>query len=106
MSIIVKVSLEKDLLQNEWIKAKCQSSMVYSQNLYAALCNNRFFCGDEEWTCSWRHAGDIVSNIRNCGEDYMAWYCSGAANTKGYVTEGFATEEIRLDLLRIGWFIK
>lgn len=106
MTIITKPDLEHDLLNSEWIKSKCQSSMVYSQNLYAALCNNKFFYGDKEWTCSWRHSAGIVSDIRNCGEDYMSWYCSGVSTREEFVTEGFATEEIRLDLIRLGWTVQ
>lgn len=106
MTIITEPDLENDLLNSEWIKNKCQSSMVYSQNLYAALCNNKFFYGDKEWTCSWRHSAGIVSDIRGCGEDYMAWYCSGVSTREGFVTEGFSTEEIRLDLMRLGWITK
>lgn len=106
MNVITEPNLETDLLNSEWIKSKCQSSAVYAQHLYAALCNNRFFYGDKEWTCSWRHSAGIVSDIRNCGEDYMAWYCSGMNGTNGFVAESFITEEIRLDLIRLGWIAK
>lgn len=106
MNILAKADLEKDLISSEWIKNKCQSSLIYSQNLYAALCNNRFFYGDEEWACSWRHSGGLVAEIRNCGEDYMSWYCSGIGYAEGYVVEGFVTEEIKLDMVRLGWTIK
>lgn len=102
----MKPNLEKDLLSSEWIKQKCNHSSVYSQNLYAALCNNRFFYGDEEWTCSWRYAGGIVSEI-NGNNDYMDFYCSGiATHINGFVAEGCATDEIKLDLMRLGWIIK
>lgn len=97
--------LEHDLLNSDWIKNKCIHSPVYSQNLYAALCNNRFFYKDKEWTCSWRYAGGLVSEINN-HNDYMDYYCSGISDAAGYVGEGFATDEIRTDLLRLGWVIK
>lgn len=100
------INLEQDLLTSEWIRSKCQSSLVYSQNLYAALCNNRFFYENKEWTCSWRHSGGIVAEIRNCGEDYMAFYCSGISTAQGFVSESFVTEEIRLDLMKLGWIVK
>lgn len=101
----MKADLEKDLLSNDWIKDKCNTSQIYSQNLYAALCNNRFFYNDEEWTCSWRYSGGIVSEI-NGENDYLDYYCSGISDSNGYVSEGFVTEEVRLDLLRLGWIIK
>jgi hypothetical protein len=102
----MKPNLESDLFNSETIVTKCKTSTVYAQNLYACLCNNRFFYDDQQWTCSWRMSGGIVADIRNCGEDYMDWYCSGMANIDGYVAEGRSTEEIRLDLLKLGWVVK
>jgi hypothetical protein len=102
----MKPNLEFDLFNNDTILEKCKHSLVYSQNLYAALCNNRFFYNEEEWTCSWRMSGGIVADIRDCGEDYMDWYCSGMSDKQGYVPEGVVTNEISLDLMKLGWTIK
>ena len=101
----MKPDLELDLLKSDEIVNKCIHSNIYSQNLYAALCNNRFFYGDEEWTCSWRFAGGIVADLRDMGEDYMTFYCSGIGSSKenGYVPESVVTEEISLDLMKLGW---
>ena len=93
----MKPNLEFDLFNNDTILEKCKHSLVYSQNLYAALCNNRFFYNEEEWTCSWRHAGSIVAEIVGEG-DYTTYYCSG--------NESVVTEEISLDLMKLGWTIK
>lgn len=93
----MKANLEQDLLKVNYIVQKCKNDK-YAQNLYAALCNNRFFKNDEEWTCSWRHAGGLVADLRNKGEDYMDFYCSG--------NEGQVTSEIRNDLLNLGWVVK
>ena len=103
-----KPNLEADLLKTEYIVNKCKSSEVYSQNLYAALCNNRFFKDNEEWTCSWRYAGGIVADLRDVGEDYMSFYCSGIGSNHidGYVPESVVTPEITNDLLNLGWIIK
>ena len=49
---------------------------------------------DELWSCSWRYSGSIVSRLLNTG-NYMDWYCSG--------NEGFVSDEIATDLLKIGW---
>ena len=100
-----KPNLENDLKNSDTIKEKCKHSEIYSQNLYSALCNNRFFYGTDEWTCSWRYAGGLVSQM-NDGNDYMDFYCSGISDIKGHVSEGFVTEEIRLDLAKLGWIIK
>lgn len=101
-----KADLEYDLLKNDHIVTNCKTSDVYSQNLYAALCNNRFFYGNEEWTCSWRVSAGIIADIRNCGEEYIDWYCSGIGDKEGYVSEGFVTDEIKLNLMMMGWIVK
>jgi hypothetical protein len=104
----MKPDLEQDLLKVDYIVQKCKNNDVYAQNLYAALCNNRFFKNDEEWTCSWRVSGGIIAGIRNIGEDYIDWYCSGMASdhVKGYVPESVVTSEVRNDLLNLGWVVK
>jgi hypothetical protein len=100
--------LSYDLRKCEWLVAKCKSSENYSQNLYAALCNNLFRKGDSEWHCSWRSSAGLVSNLREEG-DYIKWYCSGIPADwdlpvkDGCVNEGTVTEEIRSDIERLGW---
>ena len=60
-------------------------------------------------------AGGIVADMREQG-DYIDWYCSGIGNSEdgyglagnkpeqgAYVPEGVVTEEIELDLNRLGW---
>ena len=102
------VNLEKDLIDNQWIKDKCRTSKIYPQNLYAAMANNRFFYGDKEWTCSWRYAGGLVAGLVGDGENYMDYYCSGigSGHNEGFVSEGVVTDEIRSDLAKIGWIVK
>jgi len=90
-------NLEYDLINNDRIVEKCVNSPVYCRDLYGALCNNRFFYGDSEWTCTWRMAGGIVAEIVGEG-DYMTYYCNG--------NEGVVTDEIRLDLMMMGWTVK
>ena len=111
-----KANLEHDLIKSDYITNKCSNSEFYSQNLYAAMCNNLFYKNGEEWSCSWRYAGGIVADIRNVGESYIDFYCSGIGGfreslsvpslTDGYVGESFVTDEIRSDLLDLGWTIK
>jgi len=97
-------SLEKDLRSSEDVSKKCQDSKVYSQNLYAALCNNDFFKDKIKWHCSWRHAGGIVASLNQKG-DYINWYCSGIEAREPYVQEGFVTEQIKNDIEGFGWKI-
>jgi hypothetical protein len=91
------MDLEQDLINNNTIVSKCVHSEIYCLDLYGALCNNRFFYGDREWTCTWRMAGGIVAEIINRG-NYIDWYCSG--------NEGIVTDEIKLDLMMMGWIVK
>ena len=119
-----KNNLEYDLLTTDWILAKVRNSEVYSQNLYAALCNNDFqkrdlwpILKEEIWSCSWRYAGGIIADMREEG-DYIDWYCSGIRGplmddevngenfiSKGYVSESVVTDEIRDDLFKLGWLV-
>jgi hypothetical protein len=127
-----KNNMEYDLLTTDWILEKVRGSESYSQNLYAAICNNDFIkldvipvLKDERWSASWRYAGGIVADMRQEG-DYIDWYCSGIRDTfhndddtqdyteeqlarlevtKNYVPEGCITDEIRNDLQRLGWAV-
>ena len=99
-------NLEIDLFKTDWIVSKCLNSDVYSQNLYAAICNNLFYKDGEEWGASWRMAGGIVADLRNKGERYIDWYCSGMVDKQGYLPEGTVSDEIRKDLGELAWTIK
>lgn len=100
-------NLEWDLRSSEYIVQKCKADQSYSQNLYSAMCNNLFYKGEKEWSCSWRYAGGIVADLNEAG-DYIDWYCSGIGSSANdrYVGEGFVTEEVRSDLLKLGWVVK
>jgi hypothetical protein len=115
-------NLEYDLRSTQWILDKVRASEVYAQNLYAALCNQQFtrlevmsILKDQRWSCSWRHAGGIIADMREEG-DYIDWYCSGirggmdlsdaaleSTEDTVFVPEGTVTDEIREDLERLGW---
>ena len=121
-----KNNLEYDLRSSKELCDKAKASDAYAQNLYAAMCNmtwqSREFWQElkgETWSCSWRHAGGIVADMREEG-DYIDWYCSGIGNSDGgygldahlpekdesgrtYVPESHVTDEIELDLNRLGW---
>jgi hypothetical protein len=111
-----KDNLEYDLRSNKWICDKTKSTKTYAQNLYAALCNQDWqrnevwpLLKDQRWSCSWRHAGGIVADMREEG-DYIDWYCSGIQSEPdenwidlGHVSEGTVTDQIREDLFKLGW---
>jgi len=110
--------LELEMMSAEWFRNKVCESESYAQNLYAAMCNNEFvkndvwpILEDKRWSCTWRYAGGLVADLREEG-DYLDWYCSGmgfydkkGADMKGYVPESLVTDEIRADLLKLGWLV-
>ena len=118
-------SMQTDMMEAEWFRNRVKSSKSYAQNLYAAMCNNDFqkqdtweVLTDNRWSCSWRAAGGVVATLRDCNEDYMDYYCSGMGGfatldrdpgiyyeENGYVKESEVTDEIRADLLRLGWVV-
>jgi hypothetical protein len=128
-----KDNMEYDLRSTQWIIDKVKGDDVYAQNLYASMCNRDFTKNDvwpilteKRWSCSWRHAGGIIADMQEKG-DYIDWYCSGIKNNenlddeqfseltkeqqefylkmKAYVGEGMVTDEIREDLLKLGWIV-
>lgn len=125
-------NMEYDLRSTKWICDKAKASQAYAQNLYASMCNNEFIKNDvwplltdKRWSASWRSAGGIVANMVEKG-DYIDWYCSGIkgdvsdeefydmskeqqeyylyTKTK-FVSESVVTDEIREDLLKLGWIV-
>ena len=127
-----KDNMEYDLRSTQWIIDKAKDD-AYAQNLYAAMCNNDFTKNDvwpilteKRWSCSWRSAGGIIADMQEKG-DYIDWYCSGIRDSKildddeyqaltkeqqesyiqgkKFVPEGCVTDEIREDLLKLGWIV-
>lgn len=124
----MKYDLVEDIRNSPEMMAKIRADdRRYAQNLYAAWCNMRW-CPKEMWPtirqdpdkdlwgASWRAAGRIVADLRNKGEDYMDYYCSGIREVSwneeenktwdplGYASEGEIKEEIAEDLDKLGWF--
>jgi hypothetical protein len=116
--------LELEMMASEWFRNKVCENESYAQNLYAAMCNNEFvkndvwpILEDKRWSCSWRYAGGLVADLREEG-DYMDWYCSGIQGVtydtvedekifrkRQFVAESVVTDEIRADLLKLGWIV-
>ena len=126
-------NMEYDLRSAEWIIDKVKGDEVYAQHLYAAMCNNNFtkngvwpILTEKRWSASWRSAGGIIADMREEG-DYIDWYCSGIRDAndltdeqfsqltkdqqeayikgKSFVSESVVTDEIRADLLKLGWIV-
>ena len=128
-----KDNMEYDLRSTQWIIDKTKADDVYAQHLYASMCNKDFTKNDvwpilteKKWSCSWRHAGGIIADMQEKG-DYIDWYCSGIRDNKildddeyqaltkeqqesyiqckKFVPESVVTDEIREDLLKLGWIV-
>lgn len=113
----MKKNLEIDLHQADWLVDKVLCSDTYAQNLYAALCNNTFVYEGlnisdislpDEWSCSWRHAGGIIADIRSkkYNECYLDWYLTGCSVIEGYLPESVISDEIKNDLAALAWKLK
>jgi hypothetical protein len=65
----------KDIL----INSNKMSDITFANKVYANLCNLVWYdyINDEVISQSWRGAGGFVADIRNIGEDYIDFYCSG-----------------------------
>ena len=61
------------------IDSNKMSDITFANKVYANLCNLVWYdyINDEVISKSWRSAGGFVADIRNIGEDYMDFYCSG-----------------------------
>ena len=116
--------LELEMMNCVWFRNKVRENERYAQNLYAAMCNNEFIKNDvwpiledKRWSFSWRDACGLVADLRE-ERHYLDWYCSGIQGVtydivedekifraKQYVGEGVVTDEIRADLLTLGWIV-
>lgn len=108
------VSLEKDMKGDPEIISLCKDREI-AKDFYRAICNMQWkknnIPEDEQiiqklqgydpgvWSCTWRYAGGIISDIRNdnykTAEDYMSFYCSGE--------EGYVSEIVEDNFNRLGW---
>ena len=96
--------LEDDLLSSDTI-ASLVKDLTFAQNLYAALCNRKWYKEGEEWTSSWRYAGELVADLRSMGEDYLDFYCSGIGSDVhcDFKREGVISDDVARALEEMGW---
>jgi len=81
----------------EHLTEKLQEDDEFAKHLYASLCNTNWFNkkSNDVYSCSWRYAGGIVAELRNKGEDYLNFYCSGG--------EGGYFKDVHKELNKIGY---
>lgn len=87
--------LEEHMFNSKELKDKVREDDEFAIALYGALCNVDWKKDGIHWSCSWRHAGGIVADLRDCGEDYLHFYCSG--------NEGEVDTRVSDILGKLGW---
>lgn len=94
----MKSHFEKLVKEN--LSEKLNNDDEFAQRFYASLCNTIWYNPglDEEYSCTWRYAGGMVAGIRNNGEDYLNWYCTGG--------EGHEYEDVTEELNKLGYIRK
>ena len=72
--------------------------LEFATEVYQSLCNMRWRRKDNPkiiYSCSWRYAAGIIAEIRNQGEDYLDFYCSG--------NEGVISSRLEIIYSSAGW---
>jgi len=90
----INSKFEKDLT---YIQIRLKKDEEFAKDVYRALCNMRWRM---KWTpfkysCSWRYAGGLIARIREQGEEYIDFYCSGK--------EGIITDQVKNMFNELGW---
>lgn len=91
-----ELHFEQDVMADEKIRTLIQQDATFAQELYASICNLIWVSPNKnEYTASWRSAGDFVATVAGKGEDYLDYYCSGG--------EGKVSARVENEMKRIGW---
>ena len=79
MSTTEHPEFEKLLRQHPWFIEQLKSDDKFACAFYASLCNLLWYHGKSRQTFSgsWRWNGGFVADLREKGESYMDFYCSG-----------------------------
>ena len=94
IQIYINNKFEKDLT---YIQTTLKKDEDFAIDVYRALCNMRWRM---KWTpfkysCSWRYAGGLIARIREKGENYIHFYCSGK--------EGIVKPNVKEIFYNLGW---
>lgn len=96
------VNLENDILSSLLLQKKAKDR-DYAIRLYCTLCNLIWVKDGEEWSGTWRYNGGLVAELRDQGEDYLDFYCSGLHDFYHEISENCVDPEVEKDLGKLGW---
>lgn len=86
----------KDMLFG--LRDRLREDRDFAVDIYRALCNMQWQNKKDPeniFGCSWRYAGGLVADIRDLGENYLDFYCSGG--------EGTVSKEVNKIFNKAGW---
>lgn len=76
----------------------------FAQEVYAALCNRTWQSLDDPeiiFDCTWRYAAELITRIRDKGEDYLEFYPSNMHTNR--IPEGSVTVQVYIMFNDLGW---
>jgi hypothetical protein len=94
IQIYINNKFERDL---SYIKTGLKEDEEFAKDVYRALCNMRWRMKRTpfKYSCSWRYAGGLIAQLREQGEDYIDFYCSG--------NEGIVAPNVKEIFYNLGW---
>lgn len=97
MNILQENKMNFKQIIKEKLGERIKKDDEFAQHLYASMCNVIWHNPgtNDTYSCSWRYAGGVVAKIRDKGEDYLDFYCSGG--------EGRVTEDVKECLQQLGY---
>jgi hypothetical protein len=93
-------NLESDLVA---LANHLRDDEEFAVELYCALCNSDWRHEDgSEWHGSWRYSAGLVADLRELGECYLDFYCSGIGREQG--GEGTISGRVAAAMAELGWY--
>lgn len=104
--LIYPTELLKRISSSSEIVQKLKEDDIFAQNFYAGLCNIEWYdITDKSQTSliSWRRSGRLIAQLRDKGETYLDFYCSGSFRDMPYINEGHLTEDVQNMIKSVGY---
>lgn len=95
-SPLVRSLLKNREVAEQFYAALCNMQWVYRKNITEKAIFDRLAGKDKTWSCTWRYAGGLIAEIRDNGESYLDFYCSGH--------EGTVNDLVKDTFNKMGWY--